>query len=56
MALNNVRRDSWFKCKINDKVSPYLARGWNKSIRKQKARIKAEAEARKADECIHQGG
>ena len=36
MALNNVRRDSWFKCKIKDgKERHNLTRRWSKSICKR---------------------
>lgn len=45
MALNNVRRDSWFKCKIKDsKPELNLPKGWNKSIRKRKAARKAASQ------------
>jgi len=45
MALNNVRRDSWFNCKIKDgKAERSLSKGWNKSIRKRKAAGKAAAQ------------
>jgi|CXWL01.1.fsa_nt_gi hypothetical protein len=45
MALNNVRRDSWFKCKIKDgKAKQNLTRGWNKSIRKRRTARKAAAQ------------
>ncbi|PXX07520.1 hypothetical protein [Nitrosomonas ureae] len=45
MASNNVRRDSWFNCKIKGgKAERNLPKGWNKSIRKRKAARKAAAQ------------